>query len=232
MPSWISFATGDYKYIYECLKSTYVSTTGKYIEKFENKLCEFTNSKHAIAVNSGTSALHASLIVAGVKQKDEVLLPSLSFVAPANAIKYCFAEPHFIDVDLKTMGICPKKLEDHLNKIAIFKKGNSYNRTTKRKISAIIIVHMYGHPCQIDKIKKITKKYNIKIIEDSAESLGSFYKSNHTGTFTNYGCLSFNGNKIITTGGGGSVITNSKYIAKQIKILFQQKNTINGKYSW
>jgi aminotransferase in exopolysaccharide biosynthesis len=203
----------------KCIKSNFVSTAGPQVEVFEKKLAKLTNSKYVIACVNGTAALHLSLKIINVDRNCEVLLPSLNFVASANAIKYCGAIPHFIDSDKKTLGINPEKLEKYLKNICLIKKKVCFNKKTKKKISALIAVHIFGHPCNIFKIKTICKKFGIVLIEDAAEGIGSFYHKKHVGTFGKIGVLSFNGNKTITTGGGGALITNEKKIAKQAKSL-------------
>jgi len=203
----------------DCIKSNFVSTAGPKVEIFEKKIAKFTNSKYAVACINGTSALHLSLKLVNVTRNCEVLLPTLNFVASANAVLYCGAIPHFIDSDQKTLGINPEKLEKYLKSICLVKNNYCFNRKTKRKILALIAVHIFGHPCNILKIKKICKKFKITLIEDAAEGIGSFYQRKHVGTFGKIGILSFNGNKTITTGGGGALITNEKKIAEQAKLL-------------
>jgi perosamine synthetase len=156
-------------------------------------------------------------LLAGVKQNDEVLVPGLTFVATANAVSYCGAVPHFVDAEEDTLGIDPLKLEDYLSSITEFSGEFCVNKNTGRKISAIVPVHIFGHPCKIDAILEVARKYNLEVVEDAAESLGSFYKGKHTGTFGKIGAISFNGNKIITTGGGGMIITNDEELACQAK---------------
>ena len=172
-----------------------------------------------IATVNGTSAIHLALVVMGANKNDEILLPSLNFVAAGNAIRYCNSKPHFVEVEEETLGIDPIKLEKYLKKIVIKKNNISFNKYTKKQIRFMLPLHMFGHPAKILELKKISKKYNLKIIEDAAEGLGSTYKNRHLGTFGDIGVLSFNGNKIITTGGGGALLTNSLKIAKKLKYL-------------
>jgi perosamine synthetase len=213
------FIGNERKYLNHCIKSGYVSYVGNFVKKFENKITKFTKSKYAVATSSGTSALHLSLKYFNVDHNDEVLLPSLTYVATANAVKYCNATPNFVDIENQSMGICPKKLSNYLKKI-VKKKGKfSFNKKTGKKIKALIAVHLYGFPCKINEIQKICKKYNLILIEDAAEAFGSFYKKKHLGTFGDAGVLSFNGNKPITCGSGGAVITNNKHFSKKIKHL-------------
>jgi perosamine synthetase len=213
------FCGNEIKYLKKTISTNSVSSIGDYVKEFEEKIKKITRSKFAIAVVNGTSALHISLKISGVKNNDEVLVPSLTFVGTANAIAYCGGIPHFVDSEINTMGIDTKKLEEYLNKIVIFKKNQAINKFTKKIIRAIVPVHIFGHPCKIDEIIRVAKKFNLVVIEDAAEALGSFYKRKHLGTFGLAGCLSFNGNKIVTTGGGGAVITNNKVFAKKIRHL-------------
>ena len=213
------FFGNEIKYLKETITTNLVSSVGPFVKKFEDQITKFTKSKYTISVVNGTEALHLSLVACGVKNNDEVLVPTITFVGTANAIVYSGAVPHFVDSEFETLGIDPLKLEKYLKKITI-KKGKFYfNKKTKRKIKAIIPVHVFGNICQIDKILKIAKKYNLLVIEDAAEALGSFFKNKHAGTFGLVGCFSFNGNKIMTTGGGGAIITNNKLLAKKIKHL-------------
>lgn len=214
-----SISNIELDFVSDCIKSNYVSSIGKYVDKFENELCEYTGSKRAIAVVNGTSALHISLLLSGVKQDDEVLLPSLTFVATANAVCYLGAVPHFIDSEENNLGVCPNSLADYLAKVCEYRDGISYNKNTGRKISAIIPVHVFGHPCKIDEIIEVAESFNLVVVEDAAESLGSFYNQKHAGTFGKFGILSFNGNKIITTGGGGAILTNDDHLADRAKHL-------------
>ena len=213
------FIGNEKKYINECINSTYVSSKGKFIDQFEENIANYTKSKYAIATNSGTSALHISLILAGVEKNCEVITQPLTFVATCNAINYCNANPLFVDVDTDTMGLCPKTLKNFLEKNSSIKNGKCINNKTGKIIKACVPMHTYGHPCKIDEIKDICKKFKIFLIEDAAESLGSKYKNKHTGTFGDLGTFSFNGNKIITSGGGGCILTNSKVLAKKARHL-------------
>lgn len=213
------FLGNEKKYLNKCIKTGYVSYVGSFVNKFEKKISKFTKSNYAVATSSGTAALHLSLKYFDVNHNDEVLLPSLTYVATANAVKYCNATPNFVDIENQTMGICPIKLKRYLKKI-VKKKGKfSFNKQTGKKIKALIAVHLYGFPCKIYEIKKICKEYNLILIEDAAEAFGSFYKKKHLGTFGDAGVLSFNGNKPITCGSGGAVITNNKKFSQKIKHL-------------
>ena len=213
------FNGNEWDYLKECLDSTYVSSVGKFVDKFEQSLVKLTGAKYAIALVNGTAAIHLSLILADVKDGDEVLTPTFTFVATANAISYLKATPHFIDNDEDTLGVDPKKLYEYLNKFTKQKDGKCINIKTNKIIKAIVPTHIFGHPCKIDEIVDIAKNFNIIVIEDAAESIGSYYKNHHTGTFGLMGALSFNGNKTITAGGGGAILTNSQEIAKRAKHL-------------
>tara|TARA_B100001093_G_scaffold495600_1_gene540272 strand:+ start:3256 stop:4431 length:1176 start_codon:yes stop_codon:yes gene_type:complete len=211
------FNGNEIKYLKECIKSSYVSYVGEFVKKFEKRLCQYTKSNFSVAVNSGTAALHLILHYLNINEKNEVLLPSLTYVATANAVKYCNAEPNFVDIEKKTLGVCPIKLEKYLKKICIFKNSKTINKLTGKELKALIVVHLYGFPAQVAKLKKICKKYNLLMIEDAAEALGSFYKKKHLGTWGDFGILSFNGNKIITTGGGGAILAKKKYQEKYFR---------------
>jgi len=213
------FIGNEKKYLKECIDSTFVSSVGKFVDEFEEKIANYTRAKYAIATTNGTSALHTSLILAGVQQDDEVITQSFNFIASSNAISYCKAKPIFIDVDKTSMGLSPKALKLFLEKNTIIINKKCINKKTKKIIKACIPMHSYGHPCRIDEIKKILERHYIFLIEDAAESLGSFYKNKHTGTFGKLGVISFNGNKIITAGGGGCILTNDKILAKKAKHL-------------
>jgi len=225
-------------YLKECIKSTFVSTSGKYINQFEKKIKKFTGSKHAIAVVNGTAALQMALRATGIKTNDEILVPSLTFVGTANAIKHCGAIPHFVDSDKESLGICLNNLETYLKKISLKRGSHIFNKNTGRRIFAVIPVHVYGHIIDMNKLKKIAKKYKLKIVEDAAESLGSFFLGKHAGTMGNLGIISFNANKVITTGGGGIILTNSSLLAKRIRHLISTAKLshpwkfIHNKVAW
>lgn len=211
------FRGNEKKYINECIDSTFVSSVGKFVDQFEALVAEFTGAKYAIATVNGTAALHIGLLLADVQPNDEVITQPLTFVATANAISYCNAQPVFLDVDIDTMGLSPEKLNDFLKKNTELIDGNCVNKVTKRIIKAVVPMHTFGLPARIDEIVEVCNNYNIKVVEDAAESLGSYYKNQHTGTFGLVGTLSFNGNKTITTGGGGMLITNDETLAKKAK---------------
>jgi perosamine synthetase len=209
------FIGNEKKYLNQCIDSNFVSSAGKFVDEFEKKIALYTGSKYAVATTNGTAALHTSLILANVGQNNEVITQSLNFVASCNAVSYCDAKLIFIDVDLDTMGLSPSALRAFLKKNTIIKNKQCINTKSNRIIKACLPMHSYGHPCRIEEIKKICKEYNLFLIEDAAESLGSFYKEKHTGTFGQVGAISFNGNKIITAGGGGCIVTDDKSLAEK-----------------
>lgn len=213
------FIGNEKKYLNECIDSTFVSSVGKFVDKFEQMIADYTGAKYAVATVNGTAALHISLLLSNVSQDDEVITQALSFVATTNAISYCGAKPLFIDVDKDTMGLCPEGLQKFLQKNTIQKDGKCINNLSGKTIKACVPMHTFGHPCEIDKIAGLCKEHNIALIEDAAESLGSFYKNKHTGTFGKLGAISFNGNKILTTGGGGIIITDDEVLARRAKHL-------------
>ena len=206
---------GNEKYLNECIESTLVSSVGNFVDEFEEKFAKYTGKKYAIATSNGTSALHISLLLAEVDQKSEVITQPLTFVATCNAISYCGAQPIFLDVDKDTMGLSPSALKYFLENQTTVKSQQCINNKTGNVIKACLPMHTFGHPCRIDEIKEICDKYHLFLIEDAAESVGSTYKSKHTGTFGQVGVMSFNGNKIITAGGGGCIVTNNKVFAKK-----------------
>ena len=218
------FIGNEKEYINNCIDSAFVSYVGRYVARFEEMTSNYTGAKHSVAVVNGTAALQIALQLAGVKTGDEVITQPLTFVATANAISHCGTKPVFVDVDKDTMGMSPEKLEHwlkHNTKPSKLSKPSSkpINKSTNQPISAIVPMHTFGHPCGIEDIIKIASDYNIQVIEDSAESLGSFFKGKHTGTFGLAGILSYNGNKTITTGGGGMIITNDERFAQNAKHL-------------
>ncbi|WP_107806762.1 LegC family aminotransferase [Nodularia spumigena] len=213
------FTGNEWKLVKDCLDSTFVSSVGKYVDRFEAMLADYTGAKYAVAVVNGTAALHISLLLAGVQPEDEVLIPALSFVATANAVVHCGAIPHFIDSEWSTLGIDISSLGKYLQECSQEKGGKLINRHTGRRIAAIVPMHTYGHPVDMASLLVLADNYNLPVVEDAAESLGSSYKGQHTGTLGLLGTLSFNGNKVITTGGGGVILTNDEELARQAKHL-------------
>ena len=207
----------DNNFVEECLKSGWVSSVGSYVNEFEHLLEKKTGAKYAIAVGTGTAALHTALILAGVKAGEEVLVPSLTFVASANAISYCQAIPHFVDSDPDRLCVDPESLESYLEHKILDTKNGPINKDTGRIVRALLPVHVLGIPADMNYLLKIAERFKITVVEDAAESLGSFIGDTHTGNFGLAGALSFNGNKIITTGGGGAIITNNGDLAEQAK---------------
>ncbi|HZG87397.1 LegC family aminotransferase [Paenibacillus sp.] len=211
------FSGNEWAYVKECLDTGWVSSVGKYVDLFEQKLAEAAGVRRAVAVVNGTAALHICLQLCGVEPGDEVLIPALTFVATANAVSYCGAVPHFVDSEASTLGIDPRKLDRYLADIAVLKEGVCHNKHTGRRIKAVVPMHTFGHPVDLDSLMDVCRTYGIELIEDAAESLGSFYKGRHTGGFGKAAALSFNGNKIITTGGGGAIVTNDEQLADRAK---------------
>jgi len=221
----------EWKYVKECLDTGWVSSVGGYVSRFENMLAEYIEKKYAIATVNGSSALHASLIACEVEPGDEVIVPTLTFIAPVNAVKYCGANPLFTDCDPDTLCMDVNKVAAFLEEHALVKEnGFTYNKKTKRRIKAVIPVHAFGHPVEMDRLVEICNSKNIDIIEDATESLGSLYKGKKTGSFGKIGCFSFNGNKIITTGGGGMVVTDNETLAKRIRHISTQAKSDSIEY--
>ena len=223
----------EWKYVKECLDTAWVSSVGAYVTRFEEMLAEFVGAKYAVACVNGTNALHLSLQIAGVRAKDQVLVPNITFIASVNAIKYCGADPIFVDVDKDTwqmdLDLLESWLEENTYMVESYENEetriNPYSKFTDRPIAAIMPVHVLGNMCDMDRLVKIAQKYHLQIIEDATESLGSYYNGKHSGTFGKFGCFSFNGNKIITTGGGGMIVTDNKTLAKKAKHLTTQAKT-------
>ncbi len=219
----------EWCYIKDCLDSGWVSSVGKYVDAFEENLASYTGVKKAVAVVNGTAALHISLLLAGIGPQDEVIVPTLTFAATANAVAYTGAIPHFADCDEQTLGIDADKLDAHLADIGIRRQSGLYNRMTERRIRALVVMHTFGHPSNMDKLIRIADRYRLTLIEDAAESLGSFYKGTHTGNFGKVAAMSFNGNKVLTTGGGGAILTNDEALAARAKHL---TTTAKAPHSW
>lgn len=213
------FQGHEWDYLKDCIDTGWVSSVGSYVDRIEQMLAEYTGAKCAVAVVNGTAALFLALKLAGVEPGDEVLIPTLTFVATANAVAYCGATPHLADSEFETLGMGPAKLEDYLADIAQIDGETTRNRFTGARIKAVIPMHTFGHPVDLDPLVDLCKRWNLEMIEDAAESLGSFYKKQHTGTFGRIGILSFNGNKIVTTGGGGALLFNCNEEAKLAKYI-------------
>lgn len=214
-----SFAGSEWQYVKECLDTGWVSSVGKFVDRFEQQIAEYTGAKRAVAVVNGTAALHVCLQLVGVERDDEVLVPTLTFIATANAVSYCGAMPHFVDSEERTLGVDPAKLARYLAEIADLRADGCFNRATGRRIKALVPMHVFGHPVDLDPLVELCARYRIELVEDAAESLGSFYKGGHTGTLGRISALSFNGNKVITTGGGGAILTNDEELGKLAKHL-------------
>jgi perosamine synthetase len=208
------FDKNEFLEIKKCLQSSFVSSAGKMTKVFEEKIRILTKSKYSIALINGTSAIHLGLKTLGVKYQDEVLTPSLTFAGTTNAIILTGATPHFVESEHETLGVDPYKLKEYLKKNTFIKNGFCFNKITRKKISALVVVHVFGHPAKIEELIKISNKFKIPILEDAAECIGSFFKKKHLGTFGKIGVISFNGNKTITTGGGGVILTENLKIYK------------------
>lgn len=216
------FIGNEKKYLEECIDTTFVSSVGKFVDRFEEMVAEYTGAKKAVVCVSGTNALHMAMMLVGVKRDDEVITQALTFIATCNAISYIGAHPVFIDVDKETMGLSPKAVKAWLETNAEIKGNSCYNKNTGRRIKCCVPMHTFGHPVNLDELVKICEEWHIELVEDAAESLGSFYKGRHTGTFGKVGAISFNGNKTITTGGGGMLLFNDEELAKFAKHLTTQ----------
>lgn len=213
------FRGNEWIYLKECIDSTFVSSVGKFVDRFEDELAAFTGAKRAVAVVNGTAALHVALLLAGVEAGDEVLLPALTFIATANAVAYCQATPHFVDSEEGSLGMDAHALRDYLSATTEMRDGHCINRSTGRVIRAMVPMHTFGHPVDIEALLAVAHDFRLQLIEDAAESLGSTVGGRHTGTFGLMGTLSFNGNKTITTGGGGAILTNDVELGARAKHL-------------
>ena len=216
------FNGNEKKYLEECIDTTFVSSVGKFVDHFEEMVAEYTGAKKAVVCVSGTNALHMAMILVGVERDDEVITQALTFIATCNAISYIGAHPVFIDVDRDTMGLSPVAVQKWLDNNAELREGVCYNKATGRRIKSCVPMHTFGHPVHLDELVEVCKNWNIELVEDAAESIGSFYKGKHTGTFGKVGAISFNGNKTITTGGGGMLLFNDEELAKHAKHLTTQ----------
>lgn len=211
------FMGNEKRYLNECIDTTFVSSVGKFVDRFENMIKVYTGAKYAIASVNGTAGLHVALKLVGVQRGTEVITQPLTFVATCNAIRYCDANPIFVDVDIDTMGLSPNSLQKFIDEYTEQRNGYCFNKKTGNKISAVLPMHTFGRPCRIKEIADICKEFNLALVEDAAESLGSYYQEQHTGTFGEFGVFSFNGNKVITSGGGGIIVTNDSTLAKKAK---------------
>lgn len=224
------FIGNEKKYLEECIDTTFVSSVGKFVDRFEEMVAEYTGAKKAVVCVSGTNALHMAMMLVGVECGDEVLTQALTFIATCNAISYIGAHPVFIDVDRETLGLSPKAVKSWLIKNAEIRKGECFNKNTGRRVKCCVPMHTFGHPMKIDELVEICNEYHLELVEDAAESIGSFYKGRHTGTFGKVGTISFNGNKTITTGGGGMLLFQdeelgilAKHLTTQAKVPHQWK---------
>jgi perosamine synthetase len=214
-----TFGGNELKYVTECIQTRWVSSVGEYVNRFERDLAAFTGAAHAVVVSNGTSGLQVLLELVGVGRDDEVLVPALSFVATANAVRHVGAWPHFVDSDHRTLGIDPIRLDAYLRDVTETRPQGCFNRRTGRRIAALVPMHTFGHPADMPALMALAERHRIEVVEDAAESLGSWIDDRHTGTFGRCAMLSFNGNKIVTTGGGGALITNDSALAKRAKHL-------------
>lgn len=216
------FIGNEKKYLEECIDTTFVSSVGKFVDRFEADMAAYTGAKKAVVCVSGTNALHMALMLVGVERDDEVLTQALTFIATCNAVSYIGAHPVFIDVDRDTLGLSPRAVKDWLVKNAELRNGACYNKRTGRRVKACVPMHTFGHPVKIDELLTVCDEWHIELVEDAAESIGSLYKGRHTGTFGKVGAISFNGNKTITTGGGGMLLFQDEELGKLAKHLTTQ----------
>lgn len=216
------FIGNEKKYLAECVDTTFVSSVGQFVDRFEEKMAQYTGAARAVTCVNGTNALHLALLLVGVARGDEVLTQALTFIATCNAIRYIDAHPVFLDVDQSTMGLSPDAMREWLSRNAEVKDSQCFNKNTQRRIKACVPMHTFGHPARIDEIAAVCEEYHIELVEDAAESLGSLYKGQHTGLFGRVGVISFNGNKTITTGGGGMLLLNNEELGAQAKHLTTQ----------
>lgn len=213
------FSGSEWSFVKECIDTGWVSSVGSYVDRFERDLCEVTGAAHAVATANGTSALHVCLLLAGVRAGDEVLMPALTFIATANAVSYAAASPHFVESEALSLGVDAAGLDAYLREIALLRDGECFNRHTGARIPALVVMHVFGHPCDLDALAEVADRWHLVLIEDAAESLGARYKGRHTGNVGRVSALSFNGNKIVTTGGGGAILTNDAALGRRAKHL-------------
>jgi perosamine synthetase len=223
------FRGREWDYLKECLDSGWVSSAGSFVDRIERDLADYTGAERAVATMNGTAALHACLLLADVEPGDEVLTPTLTFIATANAVSYCKAVPHFVDCEPTSLGVDPVKLDAHMRDCADVREGVCVNRRTGARIRALIVMHVFGHPCDLDALTEVAARWKVTLIEDAAESLGSRYKGRHTGRHGLVSALSFNGNKLVTTGGGGAILTDDPELARRAKHL---TTTARIPHSW
>lgn len=216
------FVGNEKKYLEECIDTTFVSSVGKFVDRFEQMVAEYTGAKRAVVCVSGTNALHMALMLVGVERDDEVLTQALTFIATCNAVSYIGAHPVFLDVDKQTMGLSPDAVKEWLAKNVEIRNDECFNKRTGRRVKACVPMHTFGNPVRIEELKAVCDEYHIELVEDAAESIGSLYKGKHTGTFGKVGALSFNGNKTITTGGGGMLLFNDEELGAYAKHLTTQ----------
>lgn len=216
------FNGNEKKYLEECIDTTFVSSVGRFVDRFEEEIAHYTGTNKAVVCVNGTNALHLALLLSGVKRDDEVITQPLTFISTANSILYCSAFPIFIDVDKANLGLNPESLSEFLETKTEQRSGGCFNKRTSRRIAACVPMHTFGYPCRIDEIVDICRKHRIKVVEDAAEGMGSYYKGKHIGTFGEIGVLSFNGNKILTTGGGGMMLFEDSELARHAKHLTTQ----------
>ncbi len=213
------FQGREWEYVKECIDTGWVSSVGSYVDRFERDLASFTGVRHAVATSNGTSALHICLLLAGVQRGDEVLLPSLTFIATANAVSYAGAQPHFVDSEAISLGVDAHKLDAYLQEIAEVRQGLCVNRRTGAVLRALVVMHVFGHPSDLEALGALAERWRLVLVEDAAESLGSLYQGQHTGHTGRLAALSFNGNKVVTTGGGGAILTNHPALGQRAKHL-------------
>ena len=216
------FMGNEKKYLNECIDTTFVSSVGKFVDRFEEEMARYTGAKRTVVCVSGTNALHMALMLVGVERDDEVLTQALTFIATCNALSYIGAHPVFLDVDVATIGLSPDAVKEWLAKNAEIRNGQCYNKRTGRRVKACVPMHTFGHPVRIEELVAVCDEWHIELVEDAAESIGSLYKGKHTGTFGKIGALSFNGNKTITTGGGGMLLFNDEELGAYAKHLTTQ----------
>jgi perosamine synthetase len=211
------FAGREWEYVKDCIDTGWVSSAGAYVDRFERELASFTGARFAVATANGTAALHICLLLAGVEPGDEVLMPTLTFIAAANAVAYVGAIAHFVDSEPRSLGVDVPKLDAYLRRVAHIVDGAARNRKTGARIRALVPMHVFGHPCDLDALSELAARWRLALVEDAAEALGSWYRGRHAGTTGIVAALSFNGNKVITTGGGGAVLTNDAALAQRAK---------------